>query len=87
MEFQNAVKKRSTDWQSRATIPSKDELRELRPGGYVRLQAEGGSFLWARIMRVRGRELELVSDDSLPGGDLRRGEEVVCSVGCIFSIV
>jgi hypothetical protein len=83
MEFKNAVKK-TWDLQARTALPKPNEIR---PAGFVRLQAENGSFIWARVLRRYDRQLILVADDSLPSGDLRRGEEILCSVGCVFATV
>jgi hypothetical protein len=87
MEFQNAVRKLSTDWQSRSMLPSEKEKADLRPGNYVRLQTDGGSFLWARVLRRYDKRLILVADDSLPSGELSRGQEVETTLGCVFHIV
>jgi hypothetical protein len=87
MQLQNAIKKLSIDRQSRAMLPAKEALAGLRPDGYVRLQAETGAFFWARVMRVYGRKLILVADDSLPSGHLKRGDELETSLGCVFMVV
>lgn len=87
MHLQNAVKKLSIDRQSRAMLPAKEALAVLRPGNFVRLQATTGAFFWARVMRRYDRRLILVADDSLPSGDLKRGDELETSVGAVFMVV
>jgi hypothetical protein len=87
VEFQNAVRKLNIDRQSRAMLPEKHVLADLRPGNFVRLQAETGAFFWARVMRRYDRRLILVADDSLPSGDLKRGDELETSIGAVFMVV
>ena len=87
MELQNAVRKLNIDRQSRSMLPSRAAIDGLRPGGYVRLQAETGAFFWARVMRIYGRKLVLIADDSLPSGHLRRGDELETSIGAVFMVV
>lgn len=87
MEFINQRVKLNIDSQSRGQLPAKDALEALRPGNYVRLQAETGAYFWARVLRRYNKQLILVADDSLPSGDLRRGDEVTCSTGCVFAVV
>jgi hypothetical protein len=87
MQCQNAIKKLNIDRQSRSMLPAKEALARLGPGGYVRLQAETGAFFWARVMRIYGRKLVLVADDSLPSGHLRRGDELETSIGAVFMVV
>jgi|WetSurMetagenome_2_1015567.scaffolds.fasta_scaffold146800_1 hypothetical protein len=87
MELQNAVRKLNIDRQSRAMLPEKHVLSDLRPGRFVRLQATTGAFFWARVMRVYGRKLVLIADDSLPSGHLKRGDELETSIGAVFMVV
>jgi hypothetical protein len=68
-------------------LPGKAAIDGLRPGGYVRLQADTGAFFWARVLRRYDRKLVLVADDSLPSGHLKCGDELETSIGAVFMVV
>lgn len=86
MECKNQ-RKAVFDW-GHCDLPSKEELRAITPGRFIRLCDDQGRHFWARVMRVRfdDNRLECVSDDSLPGFG-PRGTELVTSTGAVFNIV
>jgi hypothetical protein len=79
-------RKGAVDWLH-CDLPSKEDLQAIKPGNYVRLQAEGGSYLWALVLRVYGRQLVVIADDTLRTAEVRRGDELVTSTSAVFSIV
>jgi hypothetical protein len=88
MDFTNArARTKGLGFQAYAMVPGKDELAALKPGAFVRLQSESGSFIWAQVVRRYDRHLVLKADDSLKAEGLIRGDQIATSVGAVFSVV
>jgi hypothetical protein len=57
------------------------------PGNYIRLQAGGGTFFWAKVVSKEGKYLVVIADDTLRCGEVRKGDQLITSTGAVFSIV
>jgi hypothetical protein len=68
-------------------LPSQANLHSIVPGNYIRLQAAGGTYFWAKVVRKEGEQLVVIADDTLRTSEVTEGDQLITSTGAVFSIV
>jgi hypothetical protein len=79
-------RKAVVDWLHQ-DLPNKADLQSIVPGNYIRLQAAGGTYFWARVISKEGKHLVVIADDTLCNSEVTEGDQLITSTGAVFSIV